>query len=115
MTEAEADFCLDHLRKHQTALLALDLDYQAEEALSLIGQIAAEQRRLDLFEDLAREMAARAWRRILLLADAAVKAEKRDLAVAVLEAALTDGWHLDLLRRKHDQLTQGKWDPDPRK
>lgn len=113
LSMAETDFCLAHLRKRYTELMALDLDYQAEEALTLTGQVVAEQQRFELFEDLAREMAAEEWRRIILLADVAVKAEKKDLAKAVFEAALTHGPHLDFLRRKYEQLLADDWNPDP--
>ena len=114
LSPEEADFCLDDLRKRHTELVALDLDHQAEEALTLIGQVVAEQRRFELFEDLAREMAAEAWHRIVLLADVAVKAGKRKLARTVFEAALTHGPHLDFLQRKCEQLLADDWDPDPR-
>ena len=70
-----------------------DLDYQAEEALTLLGQIVAEQHRFDRFEELARHMGARHWKRIIVLADRAVKQRKRQLAVAVFAAALSPGMH----------------------
>ncbi len=113
----EGDFCLTYLRGRIPALLALDLDYQAEKALTLIGQVAAEQKRLDLFEVLAREMGAREWQRIIRLADAAVRSRKRDLADRVFQSALTceAGCHFDFLTKKHAQLLHGKWSPDPRK
>jgi hypothetical protein len=113
----EGEFCLAYLRGRIPAWLAWDLDYQAEAALTLIGQIAAEQKRFDSFEALAGEMGAREWRRIIRLADAAVRARKRNLADRVFQAALAgkDGGHADFLARKHAQLLHGKWNPDPRK
>jgi hypothetical protein len=97
--------------------LSWDLDHQAERALTIIGQIAAEQKRLNAFEALAGEMGSREWQRIIRLADAAVKARKRDLAKGVFRAALRpeDGGHRDFLAKKHAQLLHGKWSPDPRK
>jgi hypothetical protein len=92
-----------------------DLDYQAEEALTLLGQIVAEQHRFDRFEELARHMGTRHWKRILILADRAVKQRKRQLAVAVFEAALSPGMHEGFLRQKYEQLKKGKWSPDPRR
>ena len=41
--------------------------------MTLLGQVVAEHERFDLFEDLAREMGSREWRRIIRLADRAVK------------------------------------------
>lgn len=113
LSSERADYCLDHLRRRQTELMAIDLDYQAEEALTLIGHVVAEQRRFELFEDLAREMAAEAWHPIVLMADVAEKEGKTDLAKAVFEAALTHGPHLDFLRHKYEQLLAGDWNPDP--
>lgn len=114
LTDQEADICLGHLRKRRAEFISLDLDYQAEETLTLRGQIIAEQERFELFEDSAREMAAHAWRRIILLADTAHKAGNTSLAKAVFEAALTQGTHLDFLKTKYEQLLAGDWNPDPR-
>jgi hypothetical protein len=114
-TPAQADFCIGHLRRRIDELRADDLEYQSEEALTLLGKVVAEQERFDLFEDLAREMGAREWRRIIILADRAMKRRKRPLACKVFEAALSEGMHLDLLGKKYEQLKQGHWSPDPRK
>ncbi len=113
----EGDFCLAYLRGRLTVLSAWDLDYQAEEALTLIGQVAAEQKRFDSFEALAGEMGSRKWQRIIRLADASVRARKRDLADRIFQAALAgeDGGDADFLAKKHAQLLHGKWSPDPRK
>src|SRR5215471_20974874 len=78
------------------------LDYQYEEALTLLGQIVAEQQRFEQFETLARDMGTRQWKRIIVLADRAVKQRKRPLAVAVFEAALSPGMHEGFLRQKYE-------------
>ena len=91
-----------------------DLDYQSEEALTFLGQVVAEQERFDEFEDLARQMGSRAWRRIIRLADIAMKRRKEPLAIKVFEAALTKGDHLDFLTKKYEQLKRGHWSPDPK-
>ena len=52
-----------------------------------------EQNRFERFEALAQEMGTRAWKRIIVLADRAVKKRKRKLAAAVFEAALSPGMH----------------------
>ena len=69
LTEGQADLCVEHLRHEVAALLDDDLDYQSEEALTFLGQVVAEQERFDEFEDLARQMGSRAWKRIIRLAD----------------------------------------------
>lgn len=115
LTPAQADLCIGHLRRQIDELRADDQEYQSEEALTLLGQVVAEQERFDLFEGLAREMGSREWLRIIRLADRAVKRRKRPLACKVFEAALTKGSHLDFLSKKYEQLKSGKWSPDPRK
>jgi len=106
--------CIDFVRQQIERLQAEDLDYQAQEALTLLGLVACKQRRYDLFISLAREMKTEHWQRILRLADTAMKARKRDLALLVFEAALQPGFHYDLLRRYHEQLQRGVWKPDLR-
>lgn len=115
ITTAQADLCIEHLRGEVNELRADDLEYESEEALTLLGQVVDEQERFDLFEDLAAEMGSREWKRVIRLADRAVKKRKQSLAARVFEAALTEGSHLDFLTRKYEQLKAGKWDPDPRK
>ena len=120
LSREDGDLCLDYLRERTQALMALDLDHNAEDALTLIGQVVAEQKRVEMFEALAAEMGSREWKRIILLADAAVRSGQRDLADRVFQAALATGdgddvGHADFLAKKHDQLLHGTWDSDPRK
>jgi hypothetical protein len=115
LTPEEGDWCIDYLQQQRQELQDDDLDYQAEEALTLLGQVVAEQQRFDRFEELARHMGTRYWKRIIVLADRAVKQRKRQLAVAVFEAALSPGVHEGFLRQKYEQLKKGKWSPDPRR
>jgi hypothetical protein len=115
LTPAEGDLCIEYVQQQIQELQDNDLDYQAEEALTLLGQVVAEQHRFDRFEELARHMGTRHWKRIIVLADRAVKQRKRQLAVAVFEAALSPGVHEGFLRQKYEQLKKGKWSPDPRR
>jgi hypothetical protein len=115
LTPEEGALCIDYVQQQIQELQDDDLDYQAEEALTLLGQIVAEQHRFDQFEELARHMGTRHWKRIVVLADRAVKQRKRPLAVAVFEAALSPGAHEGFLRKKYEQLKKGKWSPDPRR
>jgi hypothetical protein len=114
LTPAEGDLCLDYVRRQMRELKEDDLDYQDEHALTLLGQVAAEQNRFELFEELAKAMGTREWKRIIVLADRAIKKRKCKLAVTVLEAALSPGRHEGFLRKKYEQLQRGKWNPDPR-
>ena len=115
LSEGQADLCVRHLRHEVPALLDDDLEYQSEEALTFLGQVIAEQERFDEFEAVARQMGSRAWKRIIRLADVAMKRQKKALAIKVFEAALTKGDHLDFLTKKFEKLKQGHWSPDPRK
>ena len=115
LTEAQANLCVEHLRREIPALLEDDLEYESEEALTLLGQMVAEQERFDEFEDLARRMGSRAWRRIVRLADIAMKRQKKPLALKVFEAAMTHGDHLRFLNEKYEKLKRGHWSPDPMK
>lgn len=115
LSREQGDWCMGFLRQQIEELRGDVLFYQSEKALTLLGQVAGEQERFELFESLAREMAAHHWERIIQLADRAVKKRKRALACQVFEAALTSGSHLDFLRKKYEQLKQDKWNPDPRK
>lgn len=114
-TPDQADLCIDHLRRQIGELKADDLEYQSEKALTLLGQVVVEQERFELFEDLARVMGSRHWKRIIRLADRAVESRKQPLACRVFEEALTKGSHLEFLTRKYEQLKSGHWSPDPRK
>ncbi len=115
LNERQAEICVEHLRQEIAALREDDLDYQSEEALTILGRVVAEQERFDEFEDLARQMGSRAWRRIIRLVDRAMKRHKKPLAMKVMEEALTKGYHLDFLTKKYEKLKQGHWSPDPKK
>jgi hypothetical protein len=115
LSKVQGELCIEFLRTQIEELRAEDLEYQSEKALTYLGQVAAEQERFELFEDLARQMGSRAWERIIRLADRAMKRRKRDLAKRVFELALTPGFHHDFLSDKYEQLKRGRWNPDPRK
>ncbi len=104
LNERQADICVEHLRHEIASLREDDLDYQSEEALTFLGQVIAEQERFDEFEELAKQMGSRAWRRIVRLVDRAVKRRKTPLALKVMEAALTKGEHRDFLTKKYEKL-----------
>ena len=111
----QADWCIEYLRRQVGELHDDDLDYQSEEALTLLGQVIGEKERFDEFEDVARQMGSRGWQRIIRLVDRAMKRQKKALAIKVFEAALTEGDHLVFLKEKYEKLKRGHWSPDPRK
>lgn len=108
LKQIEGDFCLHYLRGRISALQALDLDYQAEQSLTLLGQVASEQKRFDQFESLAKEMQARAWKRIMRMVEAAEKAGKRELALSVFQKVLSgeEGDFTDFLTKEYHRFCQ---------
>jgi hypothetical protein len=115
LSQEQGDCCVEFLEDHVSELQAAGRVYQSEKALTLLGQVIAEQDRFDQFEALARRMGSLEWQRIIQLADRAVKKRKRDLAKRVFEAALTPGAHHHFLSGKFEKLRKGHWSPDPRK
>lgn len=117
VTPEEGDFCLSYLRRRIHELTTWDLDHEVEKAWAVTARIVSEQKRWDSFESVAGELGTQAWQSIVLLADTAVRARKRDLASLVFQAALADtqGSQFDFLSRKHAQLLQRQWSPDPQK
>jgi hypothetical protein len=114
MSKPQTDWCIDFLHHEVVALAADGLDHHSDAALTLLGQIVAEQGRYDLFEKLAAQMGSREWHRVIQLADRAVVDGNEQLARRVFAAALTPGAHLEFLSKKYEQLKRGKWNPDPR-
>jgi len=92
------------LRKERQELCDAKLDYQSEEALTMLGLLYAKQFMFDRFVPIANEMGTREWRRITILAGAAEKRKHYDLALDVYEACLKPGRHEDYLTKEYEQL-----------
>ena len=113
-----ADTAVEFLERRRRELLVDDLDYQAENALQLLAQVAAEQRRFDLFAELVNEIAGQHWEPVLMLARAAAKARKKDLATQVFEESIQRGrGHRDFLDTHFQAFKEGtwKWKPGERR
>jgi hypothetical protein len=95
------------LRAQWDELGKLDLDYQSENALTMLGMLCTQQRMFDRFLDLARVMGTRAWQRITTMSEMAEKCKRYDLAVGVYEACMGPGRHQEFLRKKYAEL-QGR-------
>lgn len=89
----------------RSELLDARLDYEAEEALTILGELHVTRGSLDRFVGLATEMGSRAWERITTMAEAAMEAGDRALAVQVFQAANQPGSHRDYLARRCRELT----------
>ncbi len=92
------------LRSQWQELLGLDLFYQAEEALTMLGMLCTQQQQFEQFIDLARAMGTRHWKRITTMAEMAEEHQHPDLALAVYEAAMGPGMHEGFLREKYEEL-----------
>ncbi len=110
--EEMAAFCIEYLTRRRRELLADDLAYRAEDALKLLVQVAAEQRRFDLFPKLIRAVAGQHWEPVLMLAKAAA-ARKPDLARTVFEDSMASPRHRDFLMKHYQAFQQGTWNWKP--
>jgi hypothetical protein len=82
----------------------LELTYQSEEALTMLGLLYARQKMFDRYLEIARQMGTREWQRIMRLSEAAEQSGQNNLALAVYEASLSPGRHAKHLREKYEKL-----------
>ncbi len=95
------------LRTQWAELLELELFYQAEESLTMLGRLCTQQLLFDRFIDLAEAMGTRHWQRITTMSEAAEEHQRLDLALAVYETALLGaGMHQQFLQGKYEELKQ---------
>lgn len=101
------------LAHHRAELVLGRLDYHVEKLLTVRGELHMARGNLDRFVELAQEMGSREWERITTMAEAALEAGDRALAIRVFEAANQPGFHDDFLRTRCRELT-GHTLPEPR-
>ena len=83
----------------------LELDYQSEKALTMLGLLYAQQKMFEAFVPIAQAMGTQHWQRITLLAEVAEKQQHHDLALEVYETCLKQpGMHEDYLRKEYEKL-----------
>lgn len=68
-------------------------DYQADEALQLIAWLHIAGRRYRRYTQAARRLGSDHWRPVAALAESALAAKRRDIAVEVFQAADQPGPH----------------------
>ncbi|XCN74437.1 MAG: hypothetical protein Q3M24_06740 [Candidatus Electrothrix aestuarii] len=97
---------VEKILKHQwDDLTSFDtMSYQADNALTLLGELYKSQLIYDKFPEIAALMGTRKWRRITSMAELAAENEKYDVAVSVYEACLSPGRHEDYLRKEYEKL-----------
>ncbi len=106
LAPAEVQLVETILRTQWAELLELDLFYQAEVSLTMLGRLCTRQLLFDRFIDLAEAMGTRHWQRITTMAEAAEEHQRLDLALAVYETALRPGMHQRFLQGKYEELKQ---------
>ena len=93
------------LRQQWQELDVLGLGYQSQKALTMLGLLYAQQTMFDQFIPIGKAMGTSAWQRITILAGAAEKHQRYDLALGVYEACLRPGMHEDYLRKEYEKLS----------
>ncbi len=104
LTPQEVKLVESILKEQWQELEELELDYQAEETLTMLGMLYREELMFDQFIPMAQAMGTREWERITKMSETAEEHGKPDLALAVYEACLGPGMHEDFLRKKHGEL-----------
>ena len=101
------------LRSQWEELGELELEYQAEEALTLLGMLYTEQRMFDRFVPIAKEMGSREWERITTMSEMAETHGRHDLALAIYEACwdrgCTKGFSGKSTRNSRKGLAHLRW------
>ena len=92
------------LQKQRDELRKFKLEYQAENALTMLGMLYVQNLIFDKFVSIAKEMGTRQWKRITTMSEMAEKCQKYDLALAVYEACLGAGSCEDFLKKKYEEL-----------
>jgi len=93
------------LAHHRAELVLARLDDHAEKELTFRGELHVTRGNLERFVELARAMGSREWERITTMAEAALEAGDRTLALRVFEAANQPGFHDEFLRTRCRELT----------
>lgn len=106
LSKSEVPFVEAVLRQQWQELDDLGLDYQSQTALTMLGLLYTQQTMLDQFIPTAKAMGTSEWQRITILAGAAEKHKRYDLALGVYEACLRPGMHEDYLYKEYEKLKE---------
>ncbi len=104
LTPVEVEIVEQILRIQWPELDELDLFYQSEEVLTMLGILCVQHGQFEKFVDLAKVWGPRHWERITTMAQWAEQQQQSDLALAIYEAALRPGSHEKFLRKKYEEL-----------
>jgi hypothetical protein len=87
-------------------------DYRADDALELVAWLHLAGHRYTRYVDAAGRLGPDHWIPIVALAESAISAGRRQLAVDVFRAADQPGWHRDHLRQRCLALTGERFTDD---
>jgi hypothetical protein len=104
LSEQEVPIVEAILKQQWQELDTLELGYQSEKALTMLGLLYAQQEMFEQFAPVAVAMGTREWQRITILAETAEIRQRNDLALSVYEACLKPGRHEAYLREKYEIL-----------
>ena len=92
------------LKVEAEILWSNELNYVADNTLTMLAILYAQHKMFDKFIPLAKELETRAWYRIVILTETAIENGKHDLALQVFEACLVPGDHYNYLKEKYEKL-----------
>jgi len=93
------------LQTEREKLIKHQLTYQAENALTMLGSLYAENYLFNKFIPIAKEMGTREWKRILVLSETAEIKEEYEIALSVFDVAIKEsGNHTEYLRKEYTKL-----------
>lgn len=106
LTDTEIPIVEEILLMEKEELKKEELDYQKNVALNFLALLYSQHTIFDKFVPLAKEVGTKSWMPIDTLAKAAEKHQRKNLAIAVYQAALKDesGFHYDSLKKKYEDL-----------
>ncbi|MCP4537478.1 MAG: hypothetical protein GY832_10060 [Chloroflexi bacterium] len=104
LTEHEIPLVESILHELWNEFRELELDYQAEESLTMLGVHYRHQQMFEKFVPMAQAMGTHKWERITTMSEMAEKHGRYDLAVAVYETCLGPGFHEKYLGEKYQEL-----------
>lgn len=113
LTESESIKAESILKVERNELIEFHFEYQAENALTILGSLYEKNNEFDKFPYIAKEMSTRAWKRITTLSKAAEITGKDKIALDVYEVAIKEhensterfrGDHTEYLRKEYTKL-----------
>lgn len=105
LTESEIQEIELLLQTEREKLIIHNLNYQAKNALTMLGYLYAKNFLFQNFIPVAKEMGTREWKRIIVLSEVAEEKGKYEIALNVFDTALKEsGYHTEYLHKEYEKL-----------